>query len=120
MGFTVPPLEENLERSLKTDRAELDRRIAAYKEEEMSIRSYYRKLKRQRKTLEHLTLRRWVNCMRTFRTREGLSPFLIPKGTTGLTALQRHMLNEDDEYEWYYFGLPVSDLRYLLRAIAVR
>jgi hypothetical protein len=117
MGFTVPRLEENLERCLKTNRAELDRRIAAYEEEEMSLLSYYRKLKRQRKTLEHLTLRRWVNSMRTFRTREGLSPFLIPKGTTGLTALQRHMLNKDDEYEWYYFGLPVSDLRHLLRAI---
>jgi hypothetical protein len=27
------------------------------------------------------------------------------------------MLNADEEHEWYYFGLPVSDLRYLLRAV---
>jgi hypothetical protein len=27
------------------------------------------------------------------------------------------MLNADEEYEWYHFGLPVSDLRYLLRAV---
>ena len=56
--------------------------------------------------------------MRDLRTSEGLSPFIVPRRSMKeLTSLQRHMLNADEEHEWYYFGLPVSDLRYLLRAV---
>jgi hypothetical protein len=117
MGFTLPRLEENVKRCLQTDRTELDQRIEYYDEEGVSLPSYYRKLKRQRRTLEQFTLQRWVNSMRNFRTCEGLDPFHIPKGRREFTSLQRHMLNEDNEHEWYYFGLPVSDLRHLLRAI---
>lgn len=118
MGFTLQRLEEHVKRCLKADQAELDGRIEYYEQEGTSMPSYYRKLKRQRRTLEQFTLMRWVNSMRDFRTREGLSPFLIPKSSMkGFTSLQRHMLNADEEYEWYYFGLPVSDLRYLLRAV---
>lgn len=118
MGFTLQCLEENVKRCLKANQAELDRRIESYEQEEMSLPSYYRKLKRQRRTLEQFTLRRWVNSMREFRTREGLSPFLVPKSSRKeFTSLQRHMLNADEEYDSYYFGLPVSDLRYLLRAV---
>ena len=118
MGFTLQRLEENVKRCLKADRTELDHRIEYYEHEGTSMPSYYRKLKRQRRTLEQFTLRRWVNSMRDFRTRESLSPFLVPKSSRKeFTSLQRHMLNADEEYDWYYFGLPVSDLRYLLRAV---
>lgn len=117
MGFTHQSLEENVNHCLKANQVELDQRIGSYEQHEV-LASYYRKLKRQRRTLEQFTLRRWVNSMRDFRTREGLSPFLVPKSSRKeFTALQRHMLNADEEYDSYYFGLPVSDLRYLLRAV---
>src|SRR5260370_38862787 len=64
MGFTLPRLEENVKRCLKTDRTELDQRIEYYDQNGVSFPSYYRKLKRQRRTLEHFTLQRWVNGMR--------------------------------------------------------
>jgi hypothetical protein len=117
MGFTVQRLEENVKRCLKADQTELDQRDEYY-EQEGTMPSYCRKLKRQRRTLEQFTLRRWVNSMRYFRTREGLSPFLVPKSSRKeFTSLQRHILNADEDYEGYDFGLPVSDLRYLLRAV---
>ena len=118
MGFTLQGLEEHVKQRLKADQTEIDGRIEYYKQEGSLIPSYYRQLKRQRRTLEQNILKRWVNSMRDLRTREGLSPFLVPKRSIkGLTSLQRHMLNADEEYEWYYFGLPVSDLRFLLRAV---
>jgi len=119
MGFTRQRLEEHVQRRLNADQKDLDGRIEHYEQEgSSSIPSYYRQLKRQRRTLEQFTLRRWVNSMRDLRTREGLSPFLVPKRSMkALTSLQRHMLNVDEEYEWYYFGLPVTDLRFLLRAV---
>lgn len=120
MGFTRHRLEEHVQRRLKADQKDLDERIA-HEEEGTSMSSmsrYYGKLKRRRRTLQRFTLRRWVDSMRDLRTREGLSPFVVPKGSMKtLTALQRHMLNADEEYEWYYFGLPVGDLRFLLRAV---
>jgi hypothetical protein len=79
MGFTLQRLEEHVQQRVKADQTDLDGRIAYYEQEGSSIPSYYRQLKRQRRTLEQFTLRRWVNSMRDLRTREGLSPFLVPK-----------------------------------------
>jgi hypothetical protein len=55
MGFTLPRLKENVKRCLQTDRTELDQRIEYYDEQGVSFPSYYRKLKRQRRTLEQFT-----------------------------------------------------------------
>lgn len=118
MGFTLQRLEEHVKERLSADKAELDGRIKYYDEEGSSVPSHYRQLKRQRRTLKHFTLKRWVNSMRELRTRNVMSPFIIPKQMMKqLTPLQRHMMNADEEYEWYHFGLPVSDPRYLLRAV---
>src|SRR5580700_8206971 len=90
MGFTRQRLEEHVQRRLNADQKDLDGRIEHYEQEgSSSIPSYYRQLKRQRRTPEQFTLRRWVNSMRDLRTREGLSPFLVPKRSMkALTSLQ--------------------------------
>lgn len=118
MGFTLQQLEEHVKERLEADKTEIDGRIEYYEQEGSSIPSYCRQLKRQRLTLERFTLKRWVNSMRDLRARPVMSPFIVPKNMMKeLTPLQRHMMNADEEYEWYHFGLPVADLRYLLRAL---
>jgi hypothetical protein len=117
MGITLQRLEEHVKECLEADKTELDGRIEYYGQEG-SLPDYCRQLKRQRRTLEQFTLKRWVNNMRELRARDVMSPFIVPKEMMQeLTPLQRHMMNEDKEYEWYYFGLPVADLRYTLRAV---
>src|ERR1043165_4002780 len=66
MGFTLQRLEEHVKERIEADKSELDGRIEYY-EQEGSISSYYRQLKRQRRTLEQFTLKRWANSMRELR-----------------------------------------------------
>jgi hypothetical protein len=81
--------------------------------------SYFRDLKRQRRLLKNFTLERWVRSIRGLRSRAILHRHNVPEGDKSLTPLQRHILNVDDNFDSYYFGLPVSDLRYLMRALLV-
>ena len=78
-----------------------------------------RDLKRQRRLLEQFTLDRWVRTMRELRARRILHRHDLHRDYIGLTPPQRHILNVDDRYDAYYFGLPVSDLRFLMRALLI-
>lgn len=120
MGFTLAALNADVKSCLKADLAELVRQIEEHEEQDGSpMSSYFRDLKRQRRLLEQFTLDRWVRRMRELRIRRILHRHDLQKDFTGLTPLQRHILNVDDRYDAYYFGLPVSDLRFLMRALLI-
>jgi hypothetical protein len=120
MGFTLATLNRDVKRCLKAELAELGRRIEDHDEQhDPPMSSYFRDLKRQRRLLEQFTLERWVRSIRDLRTREILHRHNVPKSDNSLTPLQRYILNVDDNFESYYFGLPISDLRYLMRALLI-
>jgi len=120
MGFTLPALKSDVKSCLKADLAHLVRQIEEHDEQDgLPMSSYVRDLKRQRRLLEQFRLDRWVRTMRDLRARRILHRHDLGKDYTGLTPLQRHILNVDDHYDSYYFGLPVSDLRYLMRALLI-
>jgi len=68
---------------------------------------------------QEFTLERWSAAMRRLRTLGILPSYAIPEGFSGLSPLQHYMLNTDKEWESYYLGLPLSDLRVLLRALVM-
>lgn len=118
MGFTIPSVKRDLERCIRAELRELDRRIEVQSDPEyQSIPGSLRKLEQRRRLLQHFTLERWAATIRRFRTLGTLHRYDIPKPYKGLTPLQRYILNTDEDWEWYEFGFPISDLRYLVRAL---
>lgn len=112
MGFTLAAVKRDLERCIEAEVLELDRRIAGGPSP-----GYLRDLKKRRRLFESLTFTRWAGTIRTLRKLRILHSYQVPKGYTGLTPLQRYILNTEREWEWYHFGFPTSDIRFLMRAL---
>ena len=118
MGFTVASVKRDLDRHLKAELRELDRRIEVQSDpENQSTPGALRKLEHRRRLLQHFTLERWAAAIRRLRTVGTLHRYDVRKPYKRLAPLQRYILNTDEDWEWYEFGLPVSDLRYLVRAL---
>jgi hypothetical protein len=119
MGFTIGAVRRDLESSLKAELLNLDRREEVNSDPltgEILPRDL-RDIKRERRLFERFTLERWAGAIRRLRKANMLHSYEVPKGHTGLTPLERYILNVERKWEWYYFGFPASDIRFLLRAL---
>jgi hypothetical protein len=118
MGFTIPSVQRDLERCLKAELRELDRRIEVQSDPDHgSIPGYLRELQQRRRLFQNFTLERWSGTIRRLRTSGMLHRYGVPKPYKGLNPLQRYILNTDEDWEWHEFGFPTTDLRYLMRAL---
>jgi len=87
-GFsTVASVKRDLDRSLKAELRELDRRIEVQSDpENRSIPGSLRKLEQRRRLLQHFTLERWAAAIRRLRTVGTLHRYDVPKPYKGLVA----------------------------------
>ena len=118
MGFTLSAVKRDLERCIKEELLELERQIELESgSEEYVGASYLRGLTRRRRLLQQFTMGRWTSAIRRLRALGILHSYNIPEGYKGLTPLQHYILNTEEDWESYHFGFPVSDLRFLMRAL---
>ena len=119
MGFTLAAVKRDLDRCIKAEILELDRRIEVQSDPYTggTTSGYLRDLKKKRRLFGNFTFARWAGTIRRLRRLGILHSYQVPDGYSGLTPLQRYILNTDREWEWYHFGFPSSDMRFQMRAL---